>query len=288
MKHKTLKLSLIVLSVLLALGMVFGVQAQDQDDDEDDQFLPLLLVNGEPVEEFMDVVTNAQIFAFLAQAGDEASISMTPLDDAVIDPYLVLFTADGQVLASDDDGGADDVPLAARIEDVVLPEDGIYFVLATERFGLRFDSEDSGLASVLNDEADGAYSIMVTGITLPEDFEDLRLDLFEVSTGEQFEVDASREQPALLLLLPLEAGDTVDIVTGDAGDDLDTILYLFDPFGYRLAVNDDDDGLYAAINAYEADFTGTHLIIATVYNFQTAPDEDSDWEQNGTYELSID
>jgi hypothetical protein len=96
---------------------------------------------------------SAATYAFLARAGDMITISMTRTAGD-LDPLLLLFTADSTQLAQDDDSGpGDDAQIAA----FVIPEDGIYYLIATRyefqegttggRYSLSLVRQDSASAS---------------------------------------------------------------------------------------------------------------------------------------------
>ncbi|NJL57857.1 hypothetical protein HC928_24045 [bacterium] len=95
-----------------------------------------------------------------------------------------------------------------------------------------------------------------------------------------------------------EKGDVVTLsAAGTDGDndgavDLDTLLYLFDFRGNRLAVDDDTGGtamdgvpLSSLIENFEIPNEGLYLVFATAYNFDEAGEEG--WETEGVMDFSI-
>ncbi|MFC1959197.1 PPC domain-containing protein [Chloroflexota bacterium] len=71
-------------------------------------------------------------YAFLGNAGDVVTIALTGTSGD-LDSFLLLFTADSVQLVQDDDSGPGN---DARITAFSLPEDGIYYIVAT-RFELQ-------------------------------------------------------------------------------------------------------------------------------------------------------
>ena len=72
-------------------------------------------------------------YAFLGSAGDTITLALNKTS-GTLDPALLLFSTDSVELTNDDDSGPEK---NARIADFVLPEDGIYYVIAT-----RFEYQD--------------------------------------------------------------------------------------------------------------------------------------------------
>ena len=72
-------------------------------------------------------------YAFLGNAGDVITLALNKTSGS-LDPALLLFSTQSVELANDDDSGPEK---NARIVDFVLPEDGIYYVIAT-----RFEYQD--------------------------------------------------------------------------------------------------------------------------------------------------
>ncbi len=95
----------------------------------------------------------AATYAFLAKAGDVVTVAMTRTAGD-LDPYLLLFKADSTQLAQDDDSGPDK---DARITALTIPEDGIYYIVAS-RYLLQ-GGDTSGrysLSLVRQDSAGGS------------------------------------------------------------------------------------------------------------------------------------
>jgi hypothetical protein len=268
--------------MLLAVALVPLAAAQDNDEEEPRLTLDVLYDGDRVIGVFEDEI-NAHLYAFVGQAGDVVTISMTQADDSILDPYLVLLGPAGEVYAADDDSGM--VDLAAQISDFTLPEDGSYFVLATSFRGLRQEA----MADVDPQE----YELVIRGPSLPagvDEVEAIEYLALRMEIGEEAVLAITPEEPVFYVTFLAEAGDVVSIITEELDQPVDTLLYLFDPFGQRVALNDDIDfaarNYYAAIEEYLILEDGLYLIFATAFDFNRAYLDN--WANDGEFWLIID
>ncbi|MFW5690942.1 MAG: hypothetical protein ACOCXZ_00460 [Chloroflexota bacterium] len=279
--------SVIGLMLVLLLALMFAGPAAAQDNEDNDIYLPLLLENGDVVlGNFLDSV-NAHLYGFYASAGDTVSISMVQQpEDSLLDPYLILISADGRVIDTDDDGGP--VFYSALMDNVTLPEDGLYLVLATDRLGLRFNYEDA-FSEMDVSEIELTYELTIAGINTPDDVDALEIDAVPLSFGEVVEFEINQTRAVGFAVFEGLEGDVISLTTLDQGDDLDTIVNLFEPEGLRLAINDDgeDLGLYSQITDAELPEDGLYLVMVTVYGFQDSYDPTLPWDQEGIVGLTL-
>ncbi len=96
----------------------------------DDAAVGSATVSGDMIEIGDTVTGNLPLgesldYTFVGEAGDEVTIELVS-DQLTFDPYLELRSADGDVLAEDDDSAGG---LNALIEDFELPEDGEYRIV---------------------------------------------------------------------------------------------------------------------------------------------------------------
>lgn len=113
----------------------------------------LTILYGSTVSGQIDDDQASVTYAFLADAGDIITISLTRTEGN-LDPLLLLFSADSVQLAQDDDAGPDN---DARIATFEVPDDGIYYIIATRyqfqdgttagRYSLSLVRQDSGTAA---------------------------------------------------------------------------------------------------------------------------------------------
>ncbi len=273
----------LLLIVVLALTVSVAL-AQDNDDAFEPQFPQM--IDSTVITATFDDEVNAQLYAFQGSDGDWISIEMIQRpDDSALDPYLVLLGPDGAVLTSDDDSS--EVLLAAHIERHQVPEDGTYMVLATSARGLRFGAD----AEMLDDDDTLTYDIVMRGASLPLTDEPLAVFFEPFAVGESSAVTIDLRQPVALFRFDAESGQTVTLTTSAAAGepDVDTLLYLFDAEGRRLAVNDDADfesgNYYASIEDFEIPEDGTYLVMATSFDFDLA--HLIGWDSGGSFVLSI-
>jgi hypothetical protein len=265
--------------ILVMVGMAAIVEAQDDDDA---LLIPILDNDDRVVSEF-DETANMHLYGFFGSEGDTVTISMMPGDTSIIDPYLILLNSSGRVVASDDDGG--ETLYASLIEDVQLPADDFYLLLATEFTGLRFGTDDLGTDSI---DEDLTYELAIEGINAPDNADDIEIDAELINAGETIQLDIGVSQAVAFVFFEGEGGDLVTIGTDDIGDNVDTILYVFDPIGLRVGVNDDrDEDTYSRIESLELPDDGLYLIMATGYEFELTSDRTLDWSEEGGIALSL-
>ncbi len=270
-------ISLVVLLLALAATTAF---AQTEENPDETYFR--LLPDGETLTDSFDTTTGARIYVFNGSAGDVVTISMMPLDSTGLDPYLVLLGSRGEVYAANDDSISDDDALfGAAIEDFELPVDGSYFVLAMTFLGQRGDDGES-------DDAPYEYEISASGYTHPASVTEGRVQYAStnVEIGASGLLEITEQEPVYYVTFIGQAGDTVNLRTETSDEVSDTLLYLFDNNGVRLAVNDDSDGLAAAIEDFELPDDGFYFVMATSYDFMDVPD--GLWSSAGSFRFSLD
>jgi len=174
------------------------------------------------------------------------------------DPYLMVVTPDGAVIGENDDS---DYGLNARVQGVVLPEDGEYTLIATSYgdnqtfdYSLRLMNEDAEAADLRSIERN---STATGAIDKDDPSSEDRRGYYEPVTFNG------------------SAGENVEITMGSQPGD--TYLQLLDPDGNLVAEN--DDAGYSLNSSLEADLPadGEYTIVATSFS-------DSDTFE---YELSL-
>lgn len=208
---------------------------------------------------------NARLFVLEGRADTPVSITMNGTSPD-LDPYLVLMTLDGRLLTVDDDGAGSN--LDAAISGFTLPEDGTYLLLATSSRGVAEPvviNDDTGEADPqsFNMVYDGVDALLTTQIS--------ELGLDPVPAEGEIDIPVTVEQPLVLLPMQLEAGQTLSMTT-QSEEFSDSLLYLFDPLGNRVVVNDGEgEDPSARIDGYTVPEAGLYLVIATVGGY-TNPD----------------
>jgi len=200
---------------------------------------------------------NARLFVFEGRADTPVSITMNGTSPN-LDPYLVLMTLDGELLAVDDDGAGTN--LDAAISDFTLPEDGTYLLLATSSRGI---AEPATIDDTTGQTTPQSFNLVYDGINPLSAAQISELGLDPVLAEGEIDILISVEQPLVLLPMQLEAGQTLTLTT-QSEDFSDSLLYLFDLLGNRVVVNNGEgEDPSARIDGYTAPETGLYLLIAT-------------------------
>lgn len=202
-----------------------------------------------------------QLHLFQGRAGQIISLSMRRTSDD-LDPYLVLVTEAGAVLATSDDHNT---TRDASIPSIVLPADGVYTVIAT-RFGHEHGTTSGDYIVLLENLGTSGQ----TGTT--------------VYYGDSIPGEITDDKPEDIYVLQGERGEVVTIRMARTSGDLDPLLNLFDANGQVLITGDDDETSREPLNAgilnYMLPADGTYYIRATRYGYANGP-------SRGTYLLEI-
>jgi hypothetical protein len=254
---------LIIALLLTTIGMA---QAQTTAYE-----LPALQ-SGETVEGRFEENVISQLYGFYATAGDVLSISMSQNSESELDPFLVLLDSDGAVLAYDDDSGA--IQFSALIDGFLVEEDAAYFVLATSEV-LDYLN---GNVSEIDEEQD--YILSVSGQTTPADIEDattVSLELSPLNIGASIQGESSEDNPVAFFIFEGESESSV--LLGVDTDGFNSVIYLFAPDGSRIAVD-------PSLISMELEEDGVYLVVVADWYFQTAIDDDGEFE-GGVFSLSL-
>jgi hypothetical protein len=151
-------------SYFLIAGTISAIGTQElvSEDEDDDLFYELSiegnsevddlgtgfsylaaeLFDGEAAEGDISDDVPAYFYYFSGEEGDEMSISVESDD---FDPILYVFAPHGLRIAANDDIDADNDELNSLVEEVELPEDGIYLVMVSNIFAVYYgaDHEDA-------------------------------------------------------------------------------------------------------------------------------------------------
>jgi hypothetical protein len=269
--------SMITLALAASLS-VSAVSAQDTPVNVDIG-LKALLEDGASIDGLFENGTTAHLYGFYGSAGDVVTISMDATSDA-LDPFIALIGPNGESISHDDDiteGEGDDESITSfnsLIEDVELPVDGPYLIVATSYDYMTTVPDDEE-----NDAEDGeTYTLTVEGPTTPEITEDTVVVGTAVEQGAEVEGELTWENPVSVFFYNGKAGD--EITVSMSSEETDPIIHIFDPVGDRVAVNDDidrDNGDFnSQVESLELTQDGTYVILATNYAFFNA------WEgENG-------
>jgi hypothetical protein len=285
MKSRISALYLIMLTTLILSAFTVSVNAQDEA-----VFDVPILQDSDIFEGTFEEGVYSHLYAFWGTTESKITITMDRLEDSMVDPYLILLSANGQLLAVDDDGGPSS--FSAMIADFELPEDGMYIIWATFSdyvlmSGTALDAE------ILNGEEflePMAYEIYIDGTDIPGDVDDPEISEImaeRIAIGRAHTVEINHENPLALVVFEALGGEIVTISALPTEGQVDTLLYLFDVSGESLAFNDDGaaNTLYSEIAEFESPDDGIYLIVATSYQFYNSLK--GDWSNVGEFQITI-
>jgi hypothetical protein len=282
---------LLVLCVLLLALMAVSIVAA-QDDEETSLALPTL-EDGVPVEGTFEDST-MQVYFFVGSEGDLVSVWMEQESGSTLDPFVILLGPNGEVIAyNDDTDNADMETFASEIIEAELPVDGAYLVVATAFTEVREPTIPAGesLEEALN------YTLTVSGFTAPEDGDDTTDDLNGFVVAPEDGVIAANgvltinaDNPVAYIFFPAEEGQTITLTTSESSDSeeplTDSMVYVFDAEGQRIAGSDDADGLFAATSV-EAPDTGIYVAMVTSFGFWAAGEDPDNYTGVGDVVVAL-
>ena len=265
------RLIVFLLTGVLVMTLAAPVLAQDE--------APILgvygvLADGSAITADFDHTDGMHLYAFEGANGSNVTISMTRTDGD-IDPLLILLRQNGRVEAWNDDGGGD---LNSRLQ-WTLPESGLYFVLATTPRELYFHSED--------DEIEGSYRIEISGASNTSD--DLELDpaLLQIPRVQlDTSLQAALDERQSVFFAWLNVQDSIVVDLSAPSNQADTLMYVFDIEGRRIAIDDDGgpDGLSAYVPELPLTEPGQYLIMVTTFGFHEVNERG---QQGGAFNLNV-
>lgn len=258
------------LFVMMIFLVVVPIATAQDDNDRRENPSVAILRDGDTRKGTFQEGGTAQLYGFNASEGDQITIELVAEDTSSLDTYMTLLGSAGQVLSSNDDDGQS---LNSRIE-YTIPEDGGYFVLASWlAYRAGSTADESGVEPQ-------DYEITLRGNTVPRDQPNDRIPIFwgDISIGDNLELANSNEEPVYFLRFAAREGDDLEVAMQSPA--FDTILYVFDQNGVRIAYDDDGgDDLNSQLRL-NIPRDGEYLIFATVYNFFEYFDEIPFYDQD--------
>ncbi|MDW8299979.1 MAG: PPC domain-containing protein [Anaerolineae bacterium] len=198
-----------------------------------------------------------ETYLFEGRQGDVITAQAVRESGASLSLKVQLQSADGQILAVADSDDGD----SAVLRDFRLPETGKYR-LAVLRFGERIG------------QTAGRYTVRLDGV--PE----TRAVRSQVRYNQQVLGRLTDSVPIDRLAFEGRRGDVISVVTRATSGDLDTVLRLEREDGSLVAINDDADGMNAALSGVILPEDGRYIIAVTRVGTRTAGSA-------GNYELFI-
>jgi hypothetical protein len=224
---------------------------------------------GTPVSGTLDNSSYAQIYAVQAEKGTNFVVAMFA-DASNLDAYIIFATEAGDVLAEDDDSGAQvgGTKTDAFVQ-LVIPETGNYLIVAT-RSGLDAGTSSGNYALVAGvPEESGQQTNQQQPVPEPQP-QNTNLPagmeyVGDIAMGDSMSGTISNETFVQLYTFSGSAGDTVTITMKGDGN-LDPYIGLIDPNDNVVAEDDDSGGGTGGVDAQisiRLTESGTYVIAAT-------------------------
>lgn len=189
-------------------------------------------------------------FYFLrAQRGDVITVTMRRVSGS-LDPHLDLATAEGGILASNDDDPLSEGTLNAAIRDFTIQKSGIYLIQAMG-YG----------------QSEGSFTLAVTQIP-PEEL-GLTIERAQlIDYGATIQSAWGEESPTRYFRFHAEAGDllTVTVRSSDASP----AIAILDQAGSELARAENDGTGQARITAFSVPASGAYVLVASATQIRTS------------------
>lgn len=200
----------------------------------------------------------AQLYEMQVEAGTELIVGMFA-DGSNLDPYLIVLNENGDVLAEDDDSGAE-IEGAGRYDSalsITFPDAGYYYIAATR-------------AGVAQGQSLGAYALMVVApdASQQQQQQDVPAGVMymdEITLGST--VTGAIDNTTFVLVYPFSGSVNQQVtITAAGADGLDAYLGIMDADGNILAEDDDSGGGAQGLDAQisiKLPETGDYAIIVT-------------------------
>ncbi|MBN2305527.1 MAG: PPC domain-containing protein [Anaerolineae bacterium] len=233
---------------------------------------------AEPMAGAISNDSYAQLYTVTIEEPTAFVMAMFAAEDSNVDPYLIFATEGGDLLAEDDDSGADvggtktDSFIGLEVE-----QPGTYYIIAT-RSGIdagKTAGEYVLIAGVPEGEPDEPAPAPEEDSSLPSGVEYLG----PVDVGGSASGAITDDVYINLYTFSGDAGEMVTITMTGEGD-LDTYLGIIDSNDEVIAEDDDSGGGYNAQIALRLPESGTYVIVATRNGLE-------DGTTTGSYTLDV-
>jgi hypothetical protein len=206
-------------------------------------------------------------FNFRAQAGDVIGIRQNG-GQGNLDSFLVLLSPEGTELITNDDDPAG-AGFDSYIDGFVIPEDGVYTIIAT-RYNRALGTSSGTFELLLEREGESGATTTTTS-----------LGISSLSYGDSTTGTISHSAPYSRYEFTGNAGDRVQIKHEAISGNLDPYLILVDPEGRPLVRNDDvnNTSLNAMIDIVLPE-DGVYMVVTSRYMRLFG-------DSTGTYSLSL-
>lgn len=216
---------------------------------------------AESVSGSIDQNAYAQIYSVNLEAGTELVVVMFA-DGSTVDPYVIFMTEDGDVLAEDDDSGAqlEGAGKSDALLYLTVEQTGLYFIVAT-RAGVEQGASTGAyalLAVIPEPEEPAEPEPDPASNELPPGMESMGM----IEVGQQGTATISADSYFHIYGFDAQAGQQVTITMRGSGG-LDAYLGLMDLNDEVIAEDDDSGGGTDAQISIRIPESGTYVIVAT-------------------------
>jgi hypothetical protein len=216
---------------------------------------------SEPASGTIDSRSFAQLYSLDLQAGTEIVVAMLA-DGSTLDPYLIFVTEDGDVLAEDNDSGAQvGVGKTDAVLALTIDQSGTYFVIATRAGADQGMSSGAYvlIAAIPDTQGQGPVQEQPTADdNLPDGVDAMGM----IQVGQQASGAISADSFIHLYGFDGQAGEQVTITMRGTGG-LDSYLGVIDPNDEVIAEDDDSAGGSDAQISIRLPESGTYVIVVT-------------------------
>jgi hypothetical protein len=254
-------------TITVAEGVPFEPDAYEPDDTQEQAGE---IEGGVHQSHNLHVMGDHDWLSFQATEGTTYIVETSNLGSR-IDTIIHLYDADGQELTSDDDGG--DESLASRLV-WIAEEDGVLYIMAQD---LGDDEAGPGTEYGISVREERA------ALLVPDEYEpdDTMSEAREIEIGEVQSHNIHLEGDHDWLSFQSVEGTAYVIETSNLGQEVDTIIFIYDEGGAELT--QDDDGAEeprASLVTWTADENGTLYVMIRDY-------KDTRAERDMGYDVSI-
>lgn len=204
----------------------------------------------------------AQLYSLDLQAGTEIVVAMLAYNSP-LDSYLLFATEEGDVLAEDDDTGAQ-VNGAGQLDaflDLTISQTGTYFVIAT-RSGAEMGTTTGEYMLIIAVPESGADAPVQEQPTSDDDLPTGVDSMGTIQVGQQASGAISSSSFMHLYSFEGQAGEQITITMRGTGG-LDAYLGIIDPNKELLAEDDDSAGGSDAQISIRLPESGMYVIVVT-------------------------
>jgi hypothetical protein len=206
----------------------------------------------------------AQLYSLSLDAGTNLVVAMLA-DNSSLDPYLVFMTENGDVLAEDDDSGAqiDGAGKTDAFISLTIPSSGNYYVVAT-RAGID-QGKTSGnyvLLAAIPDNTSNTQAPVQEQPASNSDLPDGVAAMGSIAAGEQGTGTITSDAYMHVWGFSGQAGEQITVTMRGQGG-LDAYLGIIDPNNEVIAEDDDSGGGSDAQISIRLPESGTYVIVAT-------------------------